>query len=336
MVRAKQGGSLVDRARRRMFVAAALIATLSGCVVGKPSEAPRASAHLESGSLLRPWLSVGAVRIAPATIGMGNPMPHSPVQFSHLVHPASATILGNDVFILDAGLNGLFRYDIGQDVLIRIAALPAGPGAKIRALSDHTLLVLDSVGRRILRVARSGQVMQAYSDPVNLTSPVAFAVDESRQLLFVAGAAPTRLVAFRLGSGASYPVVPLENERDRVHAISDLAMGDRVLHVVDPVKRQIAVMTLDGRIVRVYGHGDLVRPQHIAVDMHGRSWVVDQGQSALKLFVEGQAVRSIELPGQGAASAADIAISGSVLTIADPGARRVHLMRLSAHDASSK
>lgn len=322
----------------RRTVAAVVAVSLVTCGCAAPerdADVPVPAAN-RSADPLRPWLSVAAVRIVAATDPLGMPLPRAPAQLGHLMHPVSAAMLGNDVYVLDAGLNGLFRYDISQEVLVRIGTITVAPGAKVRVLGDHTLLVLDPVGRRVLRLDRIGRILRVYADELNLRQPVAMAADETEQLLFVADGVLHRIVAFRLGTGAAFPIVPLSTERDRVHAISAIASADRVLHVVDPVMRQVVVLGYDGRILRVFGHGDLTRPHGIAVDAQGRTWVLDEGQPVLRLFEGGRMAMPIEGVASRLTSVADIAIGGGAMAIAESGARRVQVLRFGQGAARSR
>lgn len=320
----------------RCALTALWVVALIGCAAPERDVDAPVLAARRSIDTLRPWLSVSAVRIVAATDPLGMPLPRTPAQLGHLMHPSSAAMLGNDLYLLDAGLNGLFRYDVNQEVLVRIGTIVAAPGAKVRVLSDHTLLVLDPVGRRVLRLDRAGRILRVYADEFNLRQPVAIAADETEQLLFVADGTLHRIVAFRLGTGAAFPIVPIATERERIHAIAAMASGDRVLHVVDPVMRQIVVLGYDGRILRVFGHGDLTRPHGIAVDAQGRTWVLDEGAPVLKLFEGGRMAPPIEGAASRLTSAADIAIGGGAMTIAESGARRVQVLRFSPAAARSR
>lgn len=315
--------------RLRPWIMSVMLAwAVVGCVApsqhtdGQPPVVERTS------GLLRPWLTVGSVRIVAATDASGLPLPRAPAQLGHLMHPVSAAALGNDVYLLDSGLNGLFRYDTSQDMLVRVGNVPAAPGARVRALSDHTVLVLDPIGRRVLRLDRTGRILRTYADEANLRQPAVLAADETEQLLFVADGNLNRIVAFRLGTAASFPIVPIATDRDRVHAISAMAVGDRVLHVVDPVMRQVVVLGYDGRILRAFGHGDLTRPQGIGVDAQGRTWVLDAEMPRLRLFENGRRAVGSEGIGGRIASASDLSISNGVMTIAESGTSRIQIMRI--------
>lgn len=312
----------------RLLLVIALAAVM-GCA--GPAHVPEGrSSAAGSAALLRPWFSIAAVRFVAATDPLGIPLPRAPAQLGHLVRPLSAATSGNDVYLLDAGLNGLYRYTFGMDALVRVGNVGAVTGAKVRVLGDHTLLVLDPVGRRVLRLDRTGRVLRTYADESNLRQPVSLAVDEAEQLLFVADAAVARIVAFRLGSGAAFPIVPIATERDRVHAIGAIAAAERVLHIVDPVMRQVVVLTYDGRILRVYGHADLVRPSAVAVDAQGRAWVLDEAQPVLKVFEAGRLLPPLQGVGAALVGATDVVIDGNVVTISEAGASRVQLMRLTS------
>ncbi len=273
-------------------------------------------------------MTVTAGRNIAMTDPLGIPVPRAPSQLVHLMHPTSAAVLGNDIYVLDAGLNGLFRYEMGNDVLVRVAGVPALPGGQVRVLSDHTILVLDPARRRVVRMDRGGRTLRIYADDSNLARPVAMAADEAEQMLFVADGTLPRIVAFRLGSGAGSTIVPVSTERARVHAIGGLAAGDRVLYLVDPIMRQVVVLAHDGTIVRVFGHGDLMRPHGIGVDAQGRVWVLDAPPQALKLFEGGRMAPALGGVAGRLAALADISIGGNVMALADPGSTRVQVMRI--------
>lgn len=309
----------------------ALVLCIGGCAAPERPAGGRTAAPRDG--LLRPWLTIASARIVEGADALGFPVPRAASQLARLMQPVSAATSGTDVFVLDAGLGGLFRYEVGRDQLVRMGSFRPVPGARVRVLADQTLVVLDPVRRSVLRLDRTGRTLRVYASERELMQPVSMAVDETEQLLFVADATLGRIVAFRLGTGVAVPIVPIASESQRVHGIGAIAAGDRILYVVDPLMRQIAVLARDGRILRVFGHADLVRPHAVAVDSAGRVWVLDEGDQGVKVFENGRLLETAVAQAPRLSGPTDLDIAGGTATFAEAGAARVQLMRLTSGGA---
>jgi hypothetical protein len=202
------------------------------------------------------------------------------------------------------------------------------PAARLAVGADFSLYVIDPAGRRILRFGRNGQLLATYADGVNLTRPIALAVDDVRGQVFVADGLYPQLIAFHPLGRAAEVIVLRGDERNRVLGITALALTRDAIHISDPLCRCVAVVARDGVVRATYGHHDIGQPGAIAIDRHQRVFVADVFDRSIKVFVGGRLIDHIPANALGVREVSDLSVSESRLVIADGAGARVVVMRI--------
>jgi sugar lactone lactonase YvrE len=225
----------------------------------------------------------------------------------------------------DADLAGLRDLPEFAEVVARMKALDTRIGASTPAftLPEKDLLTegvvhdpktgaffVSSVHRRkILRVARDGQVSDFVAEGAGLFSVTALAVDPTRRSLYVSTKAQPLMMGFRKEEDGQWAVVEydLETAKPRRRlvtpnsegAASDLALGpDGQLFGADPDGGRIYVAKPDATAFAVLvDGGPIVSAQGMAVSKDGRFlFVADYAQGIARVDLKSRAVVLLPTP----------------------------------------
>jgi DNA-binding beta-propeller fold protein YncE len=266
----------------------------------------------------------------------GTPLPLMPGGHLSLSAPTAVAARGHDLFVVDAGLAAVLRIDTLMETAVVLPGLPSRLGVKLHVMSDRSLLVLDPGSRRVLHYSRDGALINTYRDDINLSRPVAVAVDERRGLVLVADSLQNFIVAFHLSGSASSIIVPGggDADADRSLSLSAMAVANDGIYVLDRVARQVLHLATDGRIIEAFGAGVLQRPVAIAADDRGRIVVADAQTTSLKIFSAGEMIEEVKDSGLAQGPWQDIADiyadDLNNLYVAERSASRIDVLRFTA------
>lgn len=208
-----------------------------------------------------------------------------------LERPQGLAVVGDRLFIADPGRARVVVLNRRRK---RFTALPASPErpwelpVSVAGLADGSAFVVDAVGR-LFRMTPPYRVAERVPWPV-LVRPVAVAVDEPRQLVFVldggshqlhrgtlAGAYEASYGAHGVGPGEfNYPT----------HLC---VMPDGTLLVTDAMNFRIQRLSPRGEVLGLFGQagdgtGRFAKPKGVAVDSEGTIYVVDALHGVVQLF----------------------------------------------------
>lgn len=326
-----QGPARVAQLRRCVQVLAALASLMFAACVIQPTAA-RGTGEPKRAALprlLSPMLTLTGARVAPAVDRTGTPLPFSgAAPFAFFVHPVAAGASGNDLYIADAGAGKVFRFDFTLNVMAPVQIAAAGLGTKLAVGSDFSLYVLDQSRRRVLRFGRNGQLLAQYADALNLSRPIAVAVDDTRGLVFVADGLYHHLVAFHPLGGAARVVHLRGDDRNRVMSITAMALAQDAIHISDALCRCIAVVARDGAVRATYGHHQIGQPGAIAIDRHERVFVADVFNNSVKVFAAGRLIDDVSAAALGLLEVGDLSVSEYRLVVTDGAGARVAVLRI--------
>lgn len=310
----------------RLGMAAALMV---GSSLATPGMAAAASPAPTARVVGAPQFVDGA-RFVPQLDRFGGPSLQSgSAPFVRLVQPIAAARRDSELYVADIGRGSVMRIDSSMGLMAPVPNTPVSPGIRLAVGVDRSLYVLDMARRRVLRFAREGSLVASYAEERNLVRPVAFIVDDARGEVLVADGQLLHLVPFHPLGGAGQPIVPRGDERNTVRSIAGMAVGPDGLHLSDPACACIVVMRRDGTIQSSYGHREIALPGPIAIDRHGRSFVVDGFDRSVKVFAEGR--RIAILPGGG--DVVDLSLADSRLIVVNATSARVAVMPINGPGA---
>lgn len=313
-------------------IAAAATFVLAACVA--QDSGPRVSdvhGPATPARLLVPLQVIAAARLAPGVDRTGTPLPRSGVApLTSFIQPAAVAMAGNDFYIADSGARRLYRLDAALASMAVVQSAPVALGVRIAVGHDFSLYVLDPRARAVLRLSRDGRVLARYADSVNLSQPVAFAIDAARGDVLVADRLFNLLVEFHPLAGARQ-VIPLRgDDRNRVMSVVAIALAGGTIQVSDALCRCVHVVDREGRVRESFGHGELDQPGAIAVDRHARTFVADAFRNSLKVFIAGRLVYEASAATLGVAQISDFAVDEDRLVVADGVGARVVVLRIAA------
>lgn len=314
----------------RLALAVGVLA-LAGCA-GAPRDAPPAvsdgAARAPSALSFTPWLSLTGARLVAGVDRTGTPAPAAgALGFTRFIRPLALAARGGEVVVLDAGAGTAYRYDSSLNQMSGLRAVPVHPGTQLAMGADYSLYVIDQPGRRVLRVARNGQVAASYGG-VDLQRPVDVAVDDARGLVFVADGGFNQVLAFHALGGAATLLHVRSGENARVQAVGHIGLGRDAMYIADPLCRCVARVDYNGQVLGTFGQGTIGAPGPLAVDRYQRVFVLDQFERVLKVFHQGKLIETLTPRRFGMQQIDDVWIDDNVLYLADGLSGRVEAQRM--------
>jgi len=320
---------------RRGAALLAGVAMLGACATA-PREVPPAlrggvaagqSAVLQRPSLA-PWLSLTGARQVAAGDRTGTPAPTAgALGYTRFIRPVALAAHGSDLVILDAGAATAYRYDAALNLMVALRGIPVHQGTQLALGADFSLYVIDPPGRRVLRVARTGQQVAQYG-AADLQRPVDVAVDDTRGLVYVADGGYNQLLAFHALGGAATVIHLRGGSGARLQTVGNIALGPDAIYVADPLCRCIGRVGYGGGVLGTFGHDALGAPGPLAVDRYQQVFVIDQFERALKVFHQGRLIDTLPARRFGMQQIDDVWINGNVLYLADGLSGRVEAQRI--------
>ncbi|MCR4299288.1 MAG: NHL repeat-containing protein [Gallionella sp.] len=307
---------MVNNVKLRICAGLGIVAALmlSGCAtsVTMPNPADR-------GELLRPLTGLTGARpgaLLGGTAERGG--------YIKLRYPTAVSARGNDVYLVDAGLRRIFRYDSAQQTLARFTTLTPDAGTSVYAAPDLSVYVIDPARGQVLHFTRDGIPLPSLSSTGNLARPVSVAADEGGGRVLVACGLYDQIVEFN-SLGRPLSVI----KPQQVRAVAAIALGPDGIYVVDRLARQVVVLERDGTFRYAFGAGGLSEPGAIAVSRDNLVFVGDNFDHTVKVYRDGLLVS--KAGGAGAApdsfsGIAGLAVDGSLLYVTDSQNARVQIM----------
>lgn len=292
----------------------------------------------------QPARLAGAVSLPPAfTVqgarqgslgGAGVVLPSGALPFVRFTRPTAVSARGGELYVADAVLAGVYRYDFATTLAVRLTGVPYQPDIQLKVLADRTLLVVDGVGRRVVRVTPDGRPIQDLGGgPLELGRPVDVAADVGRGRILIADGLLRQLLEYN-PAGRGFRVVPLRgDDTTQVTSISAIAAGARAWYVADPACRCVLMVAADGRIVGRIGAGEVDQVAGMDVDPAGRLFVADNGDRMLKVFVDGRLTQSFSYRSIGVSEVGDLEVDDTMLVLSDPTAGVVEVRRIAPRRA---
>lgn len=214
---------------------------------------------------------------------------------ARLKRPVAVAARSNFIYIVDAGLEQLLRYDQSNgelSSLLDLKAAVAGEVADIYVAKDLSFYLTDTDGGRVLQYDPQGRQVRVFSNHFNLTKPVAVNVLEGGDVVVADGhfdhilhfSSHGELLATYGGRG--------EGGGQFINATS-MALGPDGFYVGARVGRRVQVLSLNGDYNYSFEEGRVVFPTAIVVDRNNRSYVADMMDNQIKVFDRGRQIATI-------------------------------------------
>jgi DNA-binding beta-propeller fold protein YncE len=260
------------RCLQLLSIMAALI--LVGCATDSRNAVTRRE-------ILQPWTEITGAQAGTLPQGLPAQMnsPHG-ADYIALRRPAAMSARGNDIYLLDAGLRRIFRYDNFQQTLTPFATtLSVEAGMSIYAAPDMSVYVTDPAHERVLHFNWDGTPLPPLVSRGNLARPVSVVVDELNGQVLVADSLFDRIIAFD-SLGMTLSVF----KPQQVLSIAAMATGPDGIYVVDRLAKQIVVLGWDGTFRYAFGADALSEPGAIAVGRDNLVFISDNFDYTIRVY----------------------------------------------------
>lgn len=250
-----------------------------------------------------------------------------------LKRPVAVAARGDFIYIVDAGLEAVLRYDQASGRISSVLDLKKavkGEVSDIYVAADLSFYITDTDGGRVLRYDQNGRLKQIFSNYFNLTKPVAVNVLEGGDLVVADGyfdhilqfASDGELLATYGGRG--------DGAAQFVNMTS-MTVGPDGFYAGARVGRRLQVLSFNGEYNYSFEEGWMVFPSAIVVDRNNRGYVADLMDNEIKVFDRGRMVGSIG--GSGASAGrfmriTDMWLDERFLYIVDSLNARIQVARL--------
>lgn len=248
----------------------------------------------------------------------------SGLEYTRFQRPTAVAVRGQWLYVVDAGLNKLFRYDLAlhrMSILKDLRDVAQGDVDDIYVTHDFDYYLTDSQGARVLHFNASGALVETLQDSLNIRQPVAVYVDESRNRVFVADGFrdyvpifnPAREIFAVMGERGDLP-----GEFRRITAFAASATGFYIATRFGT--HRVWHMARNGHYADALQEDTATFPTALASDDQGRVFVGDYLDNTIRIYQGTALVKQVghngSAPGQ-FRRIEDLWLDGDVLYVAD-------------------
>jgi hypothetical protein len=247
---------------------------LAGCAVDSREQVTQRE-------ILQPWTEITGAQAG--NLQQGLPAQASPptgLDYITLQRPVSISARGNDIYLLDAGLRRIFRYDSFQQTLTPFTAtLPVRAGMNIYAAPDMSVYVTDPAHEQVLHLNWDGTSLPSLVSRGNMAHPVSVVADMRNGLVLVADGLFDHIIVFD-SLGTTLSVI----KPRRIQSIAAMTTGPDGIYVVDRLSKRVAVIGWDGTFRYAFGLDALTEPGAIAVSRDNIVFISDNFDNTIKIY----------------------------------------------------
>lgn len=241
------------------------------------------------------------------------------------VFPIAVAATGMDIYIADAGLGALFRYDPGLDSMAAIPGVRITQQSRIAALPDGSVVVANGSAAPARRFARGGRAMQGIDPQLGAAFYDEVVGDANSGRFYGLDRVQGRLEEI-MPHGRGATVLPPGLVPDLPQS---MAMDNRRLYVAGRGCGCVVAIDLFGGRSKEIVAEDLVNVGAMAA---GDGWLVvaDGMERQLRLYRDGALRADPGFAELRLVNPQGMSIANNMLYVADPGSRRIASFRLRA------
>ena len=230
-----------------------------------------------------------------------------------------------DIYVADAGLSALFRYDPAQDAMSVLRGVRVTQQTRLTALSDGSVMVANGGGTPASRYARNGRLMQTLDPQLGASYYDEVVVDNNSGRYFGLNRVQRRLEEIMPhGQGATVlpegllPELPVTMAMDgQMLYVAGRSCGC-VVAIEMFASRNSGIVAEDAGQISALAAGD------------GWLVVADAGERKLRVYRQGALLAEADYETLGLVEPRGMAIAGQTLYVVDVVARRVLTFRMRA------
>jgi len=255
-------------------------------------------------------------------------------RYVRFIRPVQVAARGNFVFIVDAGAQILYRYDLSRDqlsVVMDLKGATVGEVSDIYVNYDHSFLLVDPDAARVLHYNRNGRLIRTFEDRLNLIRPVGVTYDEQMGRVLIADGSSDDVLVFST-TGQLQGVIGSRGIGDgKFLSITSLTSGGDGIYVTARLGNRVQVMGRDGTHLKSMQPDTVVFPLAVAVDRSLNTFVSDYLDNTIKVYRDGLFLESIG--GSGSAPGrfkriSDLWYDGGFLYAVDSLNGRIQILRV--------
>jgi DNA-binding beta-propeller fold protein YncE len=259
-----------------------------------------------------------------------------PDQEIRFLTPVSVGGVDNYLYIVDAGLRIVFRYDLVNNTIEPIGNVGAqfvGEMGEIYVARDRSFYIVDAAGKQVLHFDEQGNVINTFQDLANLSRPMDVIYDETTSDLLVADGSYSHIIVFNKSGRAVRTIGQRGTGPGRFRAITAMTVGDEGLYVLDRLELPVQVMTINGDYKYSFGESYQTFPTAIAVNEDGVVYVADKSDNTIRIYQDAELLSVFGGTGSAPGRFREVTgmwINNDLLYVADSMNRRVQVLRMTA------
>lgn len=259
-----------------------------------------------------------------------------PDQEIRLMNPVAVGGVNNYLYIVDAGLRIVFRYDLVTNQIQPIGNVGSqfvGEPGSIYVARDQTFYIVDSMGKQVFHFDEQGNVLEVIQDLANLSRPMDIVVDEITGEVLVADGSFSHILVFNKFGKAVRSIGQRGTGPGRFRAITGMTVGEEGLYVLDRMELPVQVVTMNGDYKYSFGESHQVFPTAVAVNEDGIVYVADRSDNTIRIYQDAELLSVFG--GTGSAPGrfrmiTSMWVNNDLLYVADSMNMRVQVLRMSA------
>ncbi len=261
------------------------------------------------------------------------------LEFTRLKRPVAISVRGQWLYIIDADLDKLFRYDlITRDMVLLqdLRRFMPGDARDLFVTSQLDYYIADFDGASVLHFGRDGQLIEKIHDPVNIGRPVGLYVDESRDRLFIADGFNDDVLVYNQSRGLVSVLGGRGDRPGEFRRITGFAASATGYYVTTRFgAHRIWRFGTDGRYLEALQKDTITFPKAVIADDRGKVFAADYLNNTISVYQGQRMLKSIgqngSAPGQ-FRRVTDLWLDQGVLYVADSLNGRIQWINLNDID----
>lgn len=331
------------RISARALAVALLLTLAQGCAttaglldLGKPqpqtAQASAAECSPDSAAMpLAKWTSLSGSLLVRAARPAPGPAPAA--KYLPLTMPVAVAALADTLYIADAGLHAILRFDRGTQTASQLASVPElSMRAGLYVDRAYTTYLAEPDMAAVSVFDIDGNPLQMLRNDMELPQPVAVVTSTGGDEIFVGDELAAHILVFNRNGTLTRTIGTGTGADLRFQSVTALASGPDQLYVADRSGHQVHALAPDGTYRYAFGRDELKAPGALALDDHNRIYVADTGDSTIKVYRGGLLEAVVGAPndplGVGFQVIASLWQSDGLLYVADSGRGSVDILKV--------
>ena len=250
------------------------------------------------------------------------------------VRPVAVCVIRDLVYVVDMGLQGVYRYHRVSGELehvVDLGDLVAGEVADIYVTEDLSFYLTDTYGSRVLRFSHNGKLQREYKNKLNLVRPVSVTEDRITGNVIIADGEFDHVLVFNQQGDLYTSIGRRGEEPGEFLNITAMAFTDHDVYVASRVGGKIQVLSREGEYLYSLQQDVMRFPLSLVVG-NGRVFTSDYMDNTIKIFERGLLVESAGgtgvVPGK-FKRITDLWLEDGFLFVADSLNARIQVMKVS-------